>query len=1205
MDVLAQSGHRVFIEVSPHPVLTAAITETLDEAVVTGTLRRDDGGPARFLASLGEVFTRGVAVDWPAVLPAGQRVELPTYAFRHRRFWPRPGGAGDVRGAGLAATGHPLLGAAVELAGGGGVVLTGRLSAAAQPWLADHVVGGVVLFPGTGFVELAVQAGDAAGCPVLDELMVEAPLVLPASGGVQVQVAAGAPGPDGRRAVEVHARAEGSQAWRRHASGVLGPAAALMEGAGDLAVWPPAGATAVDAADLYAGLEAEGYGYGPAFRGLRGVWSVDGEVFAEVVLPEAAGGGAGFGVHPALLDAVLHASGLAGGGDPGAGGVLLPFAWTGVQVVAGGASVLRARITRAADGGLSVLAADEAGGLVVSVGSLVLRPAPAGDLVAVGDGLFGVDWVPVPAPAEAEAGEWAVVGADRCGLAEALAGAGAVVRACPDLGPLVGVAPQFVAICAGGSPDQVAGGVVGAVSGALDLVQEWLALEDQGSRLVVVTQGAVGESVADLGAAGVWGLIRSVRAEEPGRVVLADLCDGALDPADARALLAAVSGEEPEVVVRDGVAFGRRLVRAGSPEAVQDPAARRPAGTVLVTGGTGLLGGLAARHLAGTGRAAAVVLASRSGPAAASVPALAAGIAEAGAAVQVAACDVAVREDLAGLLTRVSAGCPLAGVVHAAGVIDDATVGSLTPARAAGVLGPKAIGAWHLHELTAGTDLDFFALYSAAAATLGSAGQGSYAAANAFLDGLAEHRRTRGLPATSVAWGLWEQASGMTGHLSEEQRTRISRGGMMPLTSAEGLALLDAALAREESLLVAAKLDATALADAGPQVPPLLRNLVRPARRPAVGGDGASAGAGLAGQLAGLPADRREQAVTGLVRAHAAAVLGHASAEAVEAGQAFKDLGFDSLTAVELRNRLAVATGLRLPATLVFDYPTPAVLARFVAGQLVGEQSDQPLVPVRSAVSGEPVVIVGMGCRFPGGADDPDALWELVASGTDAVSGFPADRGWDLDGEGYARRGGFLVDATGFDAGFFGISPREALSMDPQQRLLLEVCWEALERAGIDPGCLRGSQAGVFVGATSAGYDTGSEEAEGYLLTGSRTRVISGRVAYMLGLEGPAVTVDTACSSALVALHLACQALRSGECDLALAGGVAVMVTPDRVRGVSAASRAWPPTAAASRSAPPRTGPAGARARACWWWSACPTRVVTGIRSWRWWRAVR
>ncbi|MER7674913.1 SDR family NAD(P)-dependent oxidoreductase, partial [Kitasatospora sp. NPDC096128] len=1536
---LAGQGHQVFVEVTPHPVLMGAMNDTLEEvaeeagpgsvpAGVCGTLRRDDGGAQRLITSLAEAFVSGAPVNWTAVLPSAERVELPTYAFRHEQFWPPAAGpvlGGDAVSLGLGAVGHPLLGAAVELAGGAGLVCTGRLSVRTHPWLADHVVGGAVLLPGTGFVEMVVRAGDQVGCGLLEELTLQAPLIFPAEGGgVQVQVVLAASDAEGRRGVEVFSRpdtAEAQQGWVQHASGVVAPAEGGAVTEEDFAVWPPRGATAVDVSGMYESLADTPYGYGPAFRGLRAVWRRGEDLFAEVALPEDVAADAGsFGLHPALLDGVLHASALVAGGEEGEPGtVRLPFAWTGVELHASGASVLRARLCRDAQGSLTLTAADATGAPVVSVASLITRPVAADQLGAaastVADALFTVEWAPIAA-AEAPAGDWALVGADRFGLAEALSASGVAVRSFAGPAELAAAAeageiePVLVLACAGGQEGggDPAEGARRAAGEALGLVQGWLAeerLED--ARLVVVTRGGVaaaaGERVADLPAAAVWGLLRSAQSENPGRLVLVDLPAG--EPGAHAALLpSAVGSGESELAVRGGTVHGRRLARpagelavpegglwrlepdaggsleglalvaapqAGGPLAagqvrvavrtaglnfrdvliglgmypgggvmgseiagtvvetgpevtglmagdrVMGVAAggfgpvvvtdarqlvRIPAGwsyadaasvpvafmtawyalvdlagakagqrvlvhagaggvgmaairiarhlglevfatasqakwpvlaglgldeahiassrdagfeaaflaatggegvdivvnslagelldaslrllprggafvemgrtdlrdadvlaaehpgvgyrpfdlgeagperlgamlgeivglmatgeltglpvrawdvrrareafrfvqqarhvgklvltvpaelhaprkdgkdgehgkhagrTALVTGGTGTLGGLVAEHLAATGRADGLVLTSRSGPGAAGVAALAAGLALSGASVEVVACDTGEREALAGLLARIPAERPLRTVVHTAGVLDDATIASLTPERVAAVMRPKADGAWHLHELTQGLDLDAFVLFSSAAATFGVPGQGNYVAANAFLDALAADRRAAGLPGTSLAWGLWADVSGLTGQLSDADRARLTRGGAVALSAEEGLALLDQGTARPEPLLVATRLDLAGLraqAARTGDVPPLWRALVTagPGRRTAAsGGAGADS---LRQQLSGLSEQERTRLLTDLVRTHVAAVLGHSSAEAVEPARAFTDLGFDSLTAVELRNRLSTATGQRLPATLVFDYPNPVALAGHLRARLVGDD-EQPvhLLPVPPAAVGsdEPIAIVGMACRFPGNVNDPDGFWQVLAAGADAVSRFPEDRGWDVEGlydpdpdsvgTSYTREGGFVADAAGFDAGFFGISPREALAMDPQQRQLLETSWEALERAGLDPGALRGSPTGVFVGGFASAYGlglaTGSEGAEGHLTTGFATSVMSGRVSYALGLEGPAVTVDTACSSSLVALHLAAQALRSGECSMALAGGATVMATPDGIVGFS------------------------------------------------------
>ncbi|GAA1952195.1 type I polyketide synthase [Amycolatopsis minnesotensis] len=701
-------------------------------------------------------------------------------------------------------------------------------------------------------------------------------------------------------------------------------------------------------------------------------------------------------------------------------------------------------------------------------------------------------------------------------------------------------------------PHPVAADVPAGLAGTMTLVQ---ALDDAGVTGAVwcVTREATASARTDrltsVGQSLVWGFGRVVAVENPARWGgLADL-PAALDRRCATGLAAVLTsgGGEDQVSVRSSGVFVRRLVRAAEPAEVTPWS---PSGTVLVTGGTGALGGLVAERLAESG-AEHLLLLSRRGPAADGAADLVARLAAHGASATVVACDAADRDALAAVLAEVPS---LTAVVHAAGTLDDGVAESLTVEQFAGVLRPKVSAARNLHELTDG--LEAFVLFSSTAGVWGGPGQGNYAAANAALDALAEHRAGLGLPVTSIAWGPWAEA-GMAQNAAVAERQR--KGGIHALDPELAMEVLFAAAGSGDATLTVAGVDWPTYAPAFTALRPsaLIREIPEAASAAEAAAEN-RAGAGLSGlreQIAGLAGDERDRAVLDVVRGQAALVLGHDGPDAIEPRKAFSDLGFDSLTAVDFRNRLTAASGLRLPATLIFDYPTPRALTRHLLAEL-GEPAVATVAPVvRQSEVDDPVVIVGAACRFPGGIGSPDELWDLVHSGADALGPLPTDRGWPLDvlygdgpGASGAREGGYLQGASAFDAGFFGISPREALAMDPQQRLMLECSWEALERAGIDPLSLQGRDAGVFAGSNGQDYTSmllaSSDDFEGYLMTGNAASVVSGRVAYTFGTEGPAVTVDTACSSSLVALHLAAQSLRRGECSLALAGGVTIMSTP-------------------------------------------------------------
>ncbi|MFF9907401.1 type I polyketide synthase [Streptomyces olivaceus] len=948
VQTLAERGFDAFVEVSPHPVLTASVEDTVADrpVCVSGTIRRGEGGLERFLRSAGELFVEGVDVDWASVFAGSDERcrTLPTYAFQRRRYWLDPGpAAGDLAAHGLTGLDHPLLGAALEDPESGSVVVGGRLSVRDLPWLAQHRVLGQVFVPGAALVEMVIRAADLAGCALVEELVVRTPLVLDETTATLLRIVV-RPAVDGAREVLVHARPEsGGADWVCHASGVVRPPEHGIPGPtadGDFTSWPPAGARPEPLDGMYGELAGRGLEYGELFRGLEAVWRRGEEVFAEVALPDAGGGDpAGYGVHPALLDAALHALAL-GGVVPGMteGPPRVPFAWADVRLHAVGAVRLRVSLTPGANGAVRVRAADPAGAPVLTAGGLTLRPLPAEVAPAVAHRahLLRETWVTV----------------DTADLARAGAEEG---TADPAWAPWPTQSDEPVpgdrrAVPVWSAPRATdAEGARDAACAALEAVQRFLADDARAeNRLVVLTRDGVaaqpGEAV-DWGSAAVWGLVRSAQSENPDRILLLDVATGT-EPAEVpwRAVLGA---GEPQLALRRGELTAPRLTRLTG-EGDRRPGLD-PQGSVLVTGGTGDLGGLIARHLVERYGARHLVLASRQGDRAAGADRLRADLESAGCRVTLAACDVGDRAAVENLLASVPPERPLTGVVHTAGTLDDGVLQALDRERVGHVFGAKVDGACHLDELTRSADLALFAVFSSAAGVLGTPGQANYAAANQTVDAVVRSRRAAGLPGTSLAWGWWErvrESAGLTSGLNATDRERLARRGVAPLTAAEGLASFDAALTHDLPVVVPVKLALAGPAATG-AVPPLLREQATavPAARPtAAGGDGgARDDAGdLRDRLTALPPAEQERRLQDLLRRQVASVLGHSRTAAVDIDEPFTALGFDSLTAVELRNRLARAVGLRLPATLTFDHPTPAALARHLRGELLPGTGQDP-----------------------------------------------------------------------------------------------------------------------------------------------------------------------------------------------------------------------------------------------------------------------
>ncbi|MEW1642264.1 SDR family NAD(P)-dependent oxidoreductase [Streptomyces sp. NPDC091219] len=931
---LLEAKHGAFVEVSPHPLLTINIQVMLDitpgaDGVVVGSLRRGDGGPRRMYRSVAEVFAAGVDVSWEAAFPGwdGHWVELPTYAFQRQRYWLDTPGDRGVR----STSDHPLLDVVIDLPDekGGGVAGTGLLSAARHPWLFGQWTAGDGSVPESVLAELALWAAQRAGCDTVHELIVEKALLLSRATDREIRVVV-----DGKRGITVHSRGAGESGWARNAVGVVGSGTGAHHEERDLTVWPPVAADEVPfVATESSALES---GDKPPRSGLRAVWRRGDTLFAEVALPVPEGTRpGGFLVHPALLHAALLAIGRGPFFEERPEG-WRPFRWTGIRLAPTRVTALRVRIAQAGENTVSVTLADEDGTPVGGIESLLLRPTDTGQLAEASfdprESLYRVEWRPFRLPAGAAAGRYAVTGAP-VEVAAALERDGAAFAGLDELASCGGAVPPVVIVCLDQESDPGGTGLPTVVEQKVHRVlrwtQDWL-LDDRfaDSRLVFVTRSAVHDEQVrrtDPVAAAVWGFVRTAQTENPGRFVLVDIDDHiaswACVPAAARA-------GEPQLRVRAGVVTVLRLAHARGSRDRTVRAIGLGSGTVLIAGGTGSLGAMLARHLVERHGVRRLVLAGRRGPTAPRAAELRAALTSAGAQVDIVSCDVTDRQSVAAVIGAIPDEYPLTAVIHCAAALDDGVVEALTEDRVDRVLAPKVRGAWNLHELTRQLDLSAFVLFSSVAGVLGTAGQAGYAAANAFLDGLAAARSAEGLTALALCWGYWAERGELGADLGELDVARLRRQGVRPIPSREGLALFDEALARDEPVLVPAWLDLPARADG---VSPLLRGLVGGTVGP---GDRDIGGAGIARRVRSLPRADAEAVLLEAVRARTAVVLGHAEPGRIGVATAFKDLGIDSLMALELRNGLAEATGLKLPATLAFDHPNPGALAHFLTTSL-------------------------------------------------------------------------------------------------------------------------------------------------------------------------------------------------------------------------------------------------------------------------------
>nr|WP_280272225.1 type I polyketide synthase [Nocardia wallacei] len=887
------------IEVGPG-ALTPLIREVTTAPVAVALLRRRRDAVTSVLESLAAAFVTGVGVQWRVLAGEGELVDVPPYAFERKRYWLDAPGVGDARGLGQSGCAHPVLGAVVESPTSGEVLFTGRLSVDSHGWVKDHAVGSVTLIPGAALAEWVLFAGDRLECNVIRELVLQAPLVVPERGGVDIRVVVAAveDEADGGRRVEVFSRPEHAEGrWNSHAQGVVGPDTGQSVDAGAARAWPPVGADRISVDGFYQACAEQGYHYGPVFQGLKAVWRSEGEVFAELALPHVAAGVEEFLVHPALLDAAMQAIGFLDLPLPD-GQVLLPFAWEQVRLHALGARHLRARLRVTGAHRIAIALHDGAENPVAEA-TLTVRGVGLSELQTIDTGeetLYTLDWKPTTLLHDSPGSESRHVLRYEWQWND-------------DLDDLRKWLHRIV-----------------------EDVRSHLRTADPQSTIVVVTEQlirVVESDGASPGGESAWGLLRSVQNEYPDRIVLVDTDDW-----DDTALSKAIGSRGgTQVAVRGHRHLSPRIHPvSASGSTLPSPLRMSEKGTVLITGGTGVVGASLARHLVVKHGASRILLLSRTGSTSAASISLCEELRSRGAAVDSVACDVSDRASLRRVLDMIPGDAPLVGVIHAAGVLADSSFDELTGDDLDNVLGAKAGGAWNLHELTADAELAFFIMCSSLSAAIGTPGQAGYAAANGFLDGLADYRRTAGLPAASIAWGLWESTTGMGSDLLTADNGRLDRWGIGPMSAPQALTALDHVLTSDRARTVIARLDLDRLRTLSAKAGMFAMfgdssrgaNHLSPSRRVAEGDSD------LLAEVSAMTPEQRLEKIREVVLDELSVALGFSDPSEIDPRRSFQDLGVDSLSAMEFRNGISAVTGIRISPSAVFDYETPDELIDYI-----------------------------------------------------------------------------------------------------------------------------------------------------------------------------------------------------------------------------------------------------------------------------------